>query len=227
MIRLFPRLLFLTWSGALAGGPVLTDPGIANGEQSVYASECGGIREKITETVSLQTVEGKEVYADTFRSAELDRYITVEKSTLRVLSTHTVRHGAEAEVETIQIVREKKPKQKTDEVRISDFYGLRFLLRGYPFQNPRTIRINVLNGQDEVTMVAKYAGEESLEVQGKTMECVKLELGFAGMVGIFLSDSQLWYQKAPPHALVSFQGNSEFNRKVRCRIKLDSYRPGR
>jgi hypothetical protein len=213
-------------SSAAAGEQILHDPGIPDGELSVYTSACDTNQQKITETVNIRTFEGREVYVDTFRSPEIDRYLTVDKAAFKVLVTHTVRHGMEAEVESDQIVREKRPKRIPDDIRLCDFYGLRFLMRGYPFDKQRPIQVNMLNTQDEVTMKVRYLGTEPMEMMGKTVECVKLELGFTGIVGPFLSKTQIWYQKAPPHFMVCSQGSSEFNRKIKCLVKLVGYQPG-
>ena len=215
-------LASLPLAGLLAAAPMLEDPGIPE-EQSVYSSECNNQVQKITEVLYSRVVDGKEVYLDTFRSPDLDRYLMVEKATFKVLATHTVRHGAEAEVETIQLVREKQPKQRPNELRVSDYYGLRFLLRGYPFDKPRSLEINQLNGQDDISMYVKYLATEPMELMGKMVNCIKLELSFSGVVGAFLPKTQLWYLKAEPHYLVCYQGASEFNRKLKCRTKLISY----
>jgi hypothetical protein len=224
------RFLFLALGGAvvcsLPGEQLLNNPAIPDGEHLRYTYAFDDQMETITESVNVRNIDGREVYVDTFLSPPADRYLTVDRNDFRVMATHTIRHGPEAEMDNTQIIRETHLKEAPDNLRVPDFYGLRFLLRGYPFEHSRTLQVNMLNTQDEVTLKVRCLGDDPMEVMGSQMECIKLELSFMGIVGPFLTKTQIWYQKAAPHYLVCYQGASEFNRKVKCLMKLVGYGVG-
>jgi hypothetical protein len=201
--------------------PALVDPGIPDGEKIVYSSNMEGNRKiDITEEVSARTESGREIYEIISRSEFEDKKIKLVKATMAVLAIRSVRKFPDA---TIESNSDFSPK-KDGETRVADFSALRYVLRGFPFDGQKTIKMNTFGRQGEqaYAIVAKLAKKEKVKAPGGTFECYKLELGMEGFWAGFFPKMYAWYSVDPPHFLVRFE-SSAIPQPGKRVIELKSY----
>jgi|GEM_PF-2366485 len=190
---------------------VLLDPDIPDGEKITYISNFEGKPANIVEQVRIKTEYGRKIYEITSRSEYEERIIRLSKDNLHVLYVHTIRKFPEGNIENEMRFIEKQDMDKSanpsDEVKVADFSVLRYMLRGFPFERQKALKLNTFGRQRETTYAinVKLIKKEKLKIGGKTSECYKLEIGIDGFWSGFIPKTYFWYSVEPPHYLVRLE----------------------
>ena len=118
------------------------------------------------------------------------------------------------------VTRLNNPREPApNEMLVLDFANLFSVLRGFPFDSPRAQQITFIGHQDQSAretswkLVAGYAGRETVEAGGRSIECHKLALTFqvSGPMSLFagmVPRTYYWFSAAKPHYCVKYTGVS-------------------
>lgn len=94
-----------------------------------------------------------------------------------------------------------------------DINMLSYLFQAFPFGHKKRIHFNLVTDGRRGSPVGSFpmyvmeTGQEKIEVPEGSYDCYCLEMGIAGMTGIFASKYRyfFWYTVSSPHILVKFQ----------------------
>ena len=223
--------IFLAYSIAVGTSDLVSaetlfaDPNIPNGETITYVSRVGDKVVTVVEKVVIKKEGEKELYEITSRSNSLDRTIVLEKNSMAIVSVHTVRKYQEVTLDSHVTVIDEKEQFSSDEVKIADFTIMNYLFRGFPFGKLEKLKIgSYREGQkDDYPLNVTCKKREKIEVNGRTIECYKLELGMDGFWGRFFPKTNMWYSVEPPHYLVRYKGQSGRPGSPKRVVELESY----
>ncbi len=187
---------------------IFIDPNIPNGETITYKSQVGDSLKTIVEKVVIEKEGEKELYEITSFSESLDMTILLEKSTMSVLSIHTIRKSEEVTLDLKLKVISKKPQFEKDNLKIPNFSILQYVFRGFPFGKVKKLKIGFYGeekkGRFKVNVECKKI--EKLKVNQKTIECYKIEFSMDSFWKIFFPKTTMWYSVDSPHYLVRYEG---------------------
>ena len=208
-------LLLVFFGGSLPGESALQDPYIPDGEWMVLS-----VREDENESVMRGTVdiqgEQGELYAVTTSSDREEIRLIMDRGSMATISVRTVRSMAGYRIVSSTEVQ-GSPALGRDEIRMLDTTGLVYALRGYPFNDPRELRITFLSSDNDddsnFELSVDLSGKETMTVAGRRIECYRLEMSFemSGVFSVFtrlVPRTKLWYSVAPPHYMVRYQGQN-------------------
>ena len=223
--------IFLVYSGA--GGVIdlgyaktlIVDPNIPNGETITYTSREGDKVGTVVEKVVIKKEGEKELYEITSRSNSLDRTIVLEKDTMAVVSVHTVRKYQEVTLDSHLKVIDEKEQLGSDVIKLADFTIMNYLLRGFPFEKLEKLKIGSYRAEqkDDASLNVTCKKQEKIEINGRTINCYKLELGMDGFWGRFFPKTNMWYSVEPPHYLVRYKGQSGRPGSAKHFVELETY----
>ena len=224
-------LLLLTYSVALGvsdlvyAETLLADPNIPHGETITYVSRVGDKVLTVVEKVVVKREGEKELYEITSRSNPLDRTIIMEKDTLAIVSVHTVRKYQEVTLDSYLTVINEKEQFGSDKIKLADFTIMNYLFRGFPFGKIQKLKIGSYREEqkDDYPLNITCKKREKIEINGRTIECYKLELGMDGFWGRFFPKTNMWYSVEPPHYLVRYKGQSGRPGSPKRVVELESY----
>lgn len=231
MIPKIMLLIFLAYSIAVGASDLVSaetlfaDPDIPNGETITYTSRIGDKLLTVVEKVVIEREGEKELYKITSRSNPLDKTIVLEKDTMAIVSVHTVRKYQEVTLDSRLTVIDEKAHFSSDEVKLADFTTMNYLFRGFPFGKLEKLKIGYYGEEkkDKYPFNVTCKKREKIEVNGRTIECYKLELGMDGFWGSFFPKSNMWYSVESPHYLVRYKGQSGPPGSPRRVVDLVSY----
>ena len=231
MISKLMLLIFLTYSIAVGASDLVSaetlfaDPDIPNGETITYASRVGEKLLTVVEKVVIKREGGKELYEITSCSNPLDKTIVLEKGTMAIVSVHTVRKYPEVTLESHLKVIDEKEQFGTDAIKLADFTIMNYLFRGFPFEKREKLKIGSYREEqkDDSPLNVACKKQEKIEINGRTIECYKLELGMDGFWGRFFPKTNMWYSVESPHYLVRYKGQSGRPGSPKRVVELESY----
>jgi hypothetical protein len=229
-------LLIVGLLGTNAPGSIFSDPNVPNGEKYIWRGTMPD-QEPIVSTVTwtVRSGEGRPMYEITTDAGERKKGIYIlDKSDLRLISTHVIEQTADGKFEldiTVKngrqyMVSEFKNKTKDKDIEHpADGYNgvtMPFYLRGFPFgkKNEVNPQITVPVLPDKPLWVwkmwssnVKFMGEERVTVPAGTFDCYKLEVSAGSwVIRRLTSKYYFWYTKEPPHRFVKFQDEEGENR---------------
>jgi hypothetical protein len=211
--------------------PILSDPGIPDGEEIRYQTTSGDDVSYSLLRVSLGTSEVGEVFLVENRDDEIRRVVTVRRDGLIPLESSSLsqvnRSAYESSTRLLQA-----PATGEDEVFVLSVEDISFLLRGYPFDSPRRLTLHLLgqSGEDGgFSLDVVYRREESLDVLGREYQAHKLELvtSLPGAMAIFrgaIPKTFLWFNAEAPHQLLRYEGSAGFGSGDELVTEMVSYR---
>lgn len=191
-------------------GSPFRDPHIPDGETITYAGQLDDAPMTVVETVRVKQVGGRPCYEITSLSPSLDRILTLDKETMRIISIHTTRKFPRATLDSRMQVKHEDPLPGHSEIMLADFSALPYIFRGFRFDELDKLKIGFYGEgrQQTFRFGASNKKKETLTVQAKEVECYKIEFGLEGFWGTFLPKMNVWYSAEPPHYLVRYQGLS-------------------
>jgi len=122
----------------------------------------------------------------------------------------------------VRVIRRNLPDPIDKEIEVPrgvhDPESFAFLLKGYPFEDQESIApINVLVAQPlpiistprtfSVNIIPR--GEERIKVPAGAFDCYVLEMGLAGLLGLFVPENRFWLLKDDPHIIIKAEGAGE------------------
>ncbi|MCK5674091.1 MAG: hypothetical protein KAH95_11990, partial [Spirochaetales bacterium] len=101
----------------------------------------------------------------------------------------------------IEVLENKKQAGK-DEILVSDMDGFIVGLRGFSWKKNASAKIVFMNRSGGFSPELKIKGKETLNINGKSYECWKAQVGMKGVLGAVFPKSYFWYSVDSPHYLV-------------------------
>ena len=229
------RLMLLTFlicfsvmgvSGFVYAKTLIVDPNIPSGETITYTSRVGDKIGTVFEKVVIKNEGERELYEIISRSNSLDRTIVLEKNTMTVVSVHTVRKYQEVTLDSHLKVIDEKEQPDSNVIKLADFTIMNYLFRGFPFGKREKLKIGSYREEqkDDSPLNVICKKQEKIEINGRTIECYKLELGMDGFWGRFFPKTNMWYSVEPPHYLVRYKGQSGRPGSPKRVVELDTYK---
>ncbi|MEI6126932.1 MAG: hypothetical protein WCQ99_10325, partial [Pseudomonadota bacterium] len=184
------------------------DPEIPDNERLIYRSQTDGLASMIQEHVLIKKEGNREMYEITSSSPTLDLVMRIAKQTMAVQSVEMVKKFNDVTLTSRIDAVGEKPNTSNDEVKLIHYSTFKFLMRGFPFEKYKKIKISYYgdNPKKKFTMTVTCLKKEKLHINNTTVECHKLEFGLDGFWSTFLPRLQLWYSVDPPHYLVRQEG---------------------
>jgi hypothetical protein len=204
---------------------LMVDPNIPNGETITYTSRVGDGVGTLVEKVVIKKEGERELYEITSISNSLDRTIVLEKDSMAVVSVHTVRKYQEVTLDSHLKVIEEKEQFGVDVIKLADFTIMNYLFRGFPFGKLENIKIGSYREEqkDDYPLNVTCKKQEKIEIDGRIIECYKLELGMDGFWGRFFPKTNMWYSVEPPHYMVRYKGQSGRPGSPKRVVELETY----
>ncbi|MBN2051379.1 MAG: hypothetical protein JW760_13080 [Spirochaetales bacterium] len=209
-------LFFFFSSGltALSGQGVLKDPLIPHGEWSILSVTTDDEESRLRSRVEI-IGDRQDTYSVLITGPEETTEIKLRRADMTAFYLRNLRGRGEYSLESSTLVQ-GNPEARPGEIRILDTTSIIYALRGYPFSDPKPLRITFLSTGDESSdfeLSVMSAGKENISLRDRTLECYRLELSFkmSGVFAVFskmVPKTRLWYSAAPPHYLVKYQGQN-------------------
>ena len=150
----------------------------------------------------------QEIYEIISKSKYMEQVIKIYKNSMFTYSIHTIQKGKDAIIDRKVELIENKSKLEEDEIGMIEFNGLNYLLRGFPYDEIKYIKLKILGGRNSFSLKVKLVGKKTVKVNDKEIDCFKLQLGLPGIWGKLFSKTYLWYSLDTPHYLVRSEGPS-------------------
>lgn len=216
--RILAVAFCLSISLALIAQSNLKDPGIPDGETIRYRTFKGkdGLDiEYSSQSVFLITEEDTEYYRIKSNSIkQLDETLVTVGSFIPVrVEKHIYgkRNETRNLIELITI-----PQILDNEIPILDMTDMAHILRGYPFEAPKDMKLLFLgqgsDGMGDMAIWIKFVAEESITLNNNAYRTYKLELKpeLSGAMKIFsglIPKTFLWFNKDDAHHLLRMEGS--------------------
>lgn len=191
----------------------------------VYRSQAGGGGEPVISRskTELETKANRKIYRIVEENSTKGEKTIIEVSTedwrpvtIKVLDRDGLQITAvEYQNDTAIFNNPSRKLHKTIKLK-GDYYDismLNYLFQAYPFGRKDRVQFNMVmdgRGGSPVGSVAMYVVEtarETVSVPAGAYDCYKLEMGIAGMAGVFAAKYKyhFWYTVDTPHILVKFE----------------------
>lgn len=231
-------LLFLA-GGLLFSNSPLTDPSIPDNEQISYTILKGKEYSSAFQTVNrIISDDGSSWYKVMLSSPDQDIEVDILSESLVPYRSRRVQKGGRTEYLTYSEIK-SAPKVQDDEILLVDFNDLSHILRGYPFSDPKMLKLvfpynpeNDNDKKDSITFRIKFIKEETVDIGDESYDSYKLQLSakmtggmamFSGMV----PKTFFWYSTEKPHYLLKYEGSSGMGDSERIVMEVESYGIGR
>ena len=193
-------LLFMVESGKAE--VLLQDPQIPDGERIVYNFCVGDSSGTLVEEVRIKEENNCQIYEIVSRSKFVDKEAKIIKKDMTLVYLSTVNKRKKTVIERTTALIEDKSETKKAGIKMLDYNGLNYILRGFPFTEKKPLKIRTIGGRGMFPMKVKVGKTKNITVGDKSIKCYKLELGVTGLLGVIFPKSLLWYSVDPPHYLV-------------------------
>ena len=201
-------VLILFKSTCIAEGGGIKDPMIPGGEKIVYNMTIGTNSVTVTEETALKIENGREIYEFSSKSELEDRIVKIDRKTMLPYYSHTIQKSQESVIDRKASLVKDKTKTGENEITLMDFYGLMYVLRGFPFKSNKTFKLKIMGANNPFSMCVRLHREVKLKVSDRTIDCYQVELFVSGIMGKIFPKSYLWYSTEAPHYLVRSEGSS-------------------
>jgi len=173
--------ILISAGGYLVSGARFVDPEIPDGERIIYSSITGEKGTRTEEEVSVKEEQGEEIYEFVTKSEESDQIIKMTKSDMSLYSVQILQKNENAVIERKANLLENNAKLKADEKGLLDFNGLYHVLRGYPFDAMKSVKIVLLGARSFFPLVVENEGQEVIRTKDRAIGCYKLRIGVSGI----------------------------------------------
>lgn len=201
------------------------DPGIPNGEKITYTVTADGITYPMTHVTWRKSEEGREFYEVAYESLRDDLKLRLDVATMQIFYSWTRRKRTDFSFITEMTTLGNSFPVKADDITTTDLAGIAEILRGFPFEKPRYIRIRMSTTKD-YCFYAKLTRELDAKTKIGVFRCYEIEFGIDGLLGAFTPKTYLWFTKVEPHFLVRFQGQMGLAGMTAMTAELESYDRG-
>ncbi len=184
----------------------LCDPNIPDGEKITYNLYVDDDLSACVEEVSVKEENGREIYEIVSKSKIMNQVIKIYKDNMFAYSTHIVRKGENVTISRKTELLEYNLKSEDDKVEMVDFTGLNYILRGFPFDKIKYIKLKTIGEKSPFFLKVKLVDKEKIKVNDKEIDCFKLKLSVSGIFGKLFAKTYLWYSVDIPHYLVHYEG---------------------
>lgn len=219
VLAFFPLLMLFSGTiiSAESGAEMIQDPGFEDGEESRYVIRSGDEIRYSRTVINRISREDSRYYEITSFDETGERTLVVTPRNLLPLETRVVNRIGDTEYSTGTLVS-SHPRLASDQVFVIGLEDLQVILRGYPFTNPRSLRLKILgqNGEDNgFSLTVEYRRQERLELPAGTFTAHKLEIvtRLPGAMSIFrgaIPKNYLWFNSEAPHQLLKAEGAGSF-----------------
>jgi hypothetical protein len=215
-------ILLLSLSSLVFSQITLINPGIPLTESISYNQIVDGVVESIkVEVESVNEDNNHWLEYRTF-SREQEVFIKFDPDNLTAFYSEVWDKKADSTVHSITQIIENKKIVKDNELLITDMYGFLLSLRGFPWEEENSAEIVFLNGSSDFKLDLKIKGKETLQIDDKTYECWKVQIGMGGIMGAIFPKSYYWYTINAPHFLIRSEG-SGMPRNPKTILEIKSY----
>jgi len=196
-----------------ATGPrvVIGNPSLPAEETVVYIEQTGSDTRILRQDLRLHdAADGRWLELRTL-TKDTEATLRLDPSTLFVTRSETTQRGSDAVVRRTMEVIEAPAVPKPDELLVSDFASLSFVLRGLPwdtFHSARVVAVGSPARNDAFSVQISLSGRETVTIGTTRWDCYKVQLGISGFWGAILGKSSYWYAVAPPHVMVKSESPS-------------------
>jgi len=198
----------LSEAGRAAGGAVLKDPGIQDGEKITYRTTTGDVVFTSVETTRIVERNGSSLYKISSKSDSEELEIVIRRDGMRPSSVRSLSKGKDGTIDRrTEIVEEAGSEDGS--VKILDMQSLRHMLRGFPFSRGGSITLKAFTTtQAAFTMQARLEGVDKLTTLAGEFRSYRIEVSAGGMMGMIASKVHFWYSVDQPHFLVRYRGSA-------------------
>lgn len=229
-LLMFLLILLCLPVAGISGQSALRDPRIPDSEESSYITRIDG-EVSYSRTV-VQVMEDENAYE--FRNSDQDSesVLVVSRRGLVPIRGEVFTKTDSVEFTELTTVQ-RPPRLGRDVILLLSFDNIPYLLRGYPFSNPRTLEISTLSPEsgsegadagsegeggsgEDFSIQIEYRGRETISANRVSYGAYKLELVFKlpGIAAIFagaIPKTFLWYEAKAPYRLLRHEGPTDFN----------------
>lgn len=184
----------------------LCDPNIPDGEKITYNLYVDDDLLTCVEEVSVKKENGREIYEIVSKSKIMDQVTKIYKDNMFAYSVHMVQKGEDSTISRKTELLEYNSEPEDDKVEMVDFSGIKYILRGFPFDKIRHVKLKTVSERSPFFLKVKLVDKEKIKVNDKEIDCFKLKLGVSGIIGKIFGKTYLWYSVDEPHYLVHYEG---------------------
>ena len=199
----------------------LRDPRIPSGEESRYVTQVNDDR-SYSRTV-VRILEDEQAYQIRNITDTVDSTLTItQRGLIPIRQERRVKTDDSEFNEATTLSR--APRLSRNDILVLSFDDLPYLLRGYSFSNPRSLRVYTAtqdnadneDREDGFSVHVEYRGRETITLRSTSYEAHKLELVFQlpGIAALFagaVPKTYFWYDIRAPHRLLRHEGPNNFN----------------
>jgi hypothetical protein len=195
----------------------LKDPMIPDHEHVQYTIKSADKVSTLILNVEHGTIRGRQSYSISTTSDSQDMSLEILRDGLLPLKNLRLQKDGRSDFMTTSELG-TIPVLHDDEILIVDFNDLSHVLRGYPFDHPRTLEIVFPYQADrdekrKMSFMIKYVKSETINLQGGSYDSYKLQLAaqLSGGMSVFsgmIPKTYFWYSQEAPHTLLRYEGGT-------------------
>jgi len=218
----------------LYGEGPLKDPGIPDMETIRYTVSTGKISDTVVQSVQRFNRDGREFYLVNADSKSQDVRIEIIRSSLIPVKSEKNRKTGRTDLRSLSEIT-SIPFIGADEILLVDFNDLSHVLRGYPFDTPRTLDIvfpyQSVDENSSMSFRIKYIKKETLKLECGIYESYKLQMaaqmsGGMSVIAGMIPKSYFWYSVESPHYLLKYEGGAGPESSENIVMEMQSYSGG-
>ncbi|MCX7774962.1 MAG: hypothetical protein WHT81_00685 [Rectinemataceae bacterium] len=205
-------VLFLLLHFPLAAQTNLSDPGIPGSEKIIYLENNSGTYTQLVVEAKRVVLEGRPMIEVLNRSPTMEARMLIDPSIMLCISLETLNRYQDAVIRRTSTITDISYRAAPGEIVLTDLTSIYYALRGFPWQELKTVKLHFLGTDAGTGATAGYSldlrliGKEEITVGGKRWLCWKLEMGLGGILGALFRKSVFWYSVDPPCIMVRFEG---------------------
>ena len=213
---------FMISNTPVYAGPAIADPHIPDGEKITYLVTIGEESYPLVQRTVRKTENNRDLYEITTESVKEDLFIRIDCKKMVVVSSRGKSKRPEYIVERETRIIKNEIPVKEGEFVIIDFSGLNQVLRGFPFEKTKSLKIKSA-GDSTFSIIVKMKNQTKVKTKMGEIACYKLELGMDGFWGAFFPKTYFWYSVDAPHYLVQYKGQEGGPGSSQMTIELTGY----
>ena len=175
--RIVIALFSLLLPAAGFGQSAFVDPGIPDNETLLYTATRDKETYPLTERTARKTENGRPIYEVTVESSREDYRLKLDEGTMAVFYSWRRSSRPELVTETETKIVKNEILDKPGEATLVDFVGLEAILRGFPFDSVRSLKLKTAEGSDFALTLAQ-TNETDVKTAAGAIRCYELDSGW-------------------------------------------------